>query len=90
MLKSLKQIFQAQTSRFQSNPFKQIVNELPEIPVYLTIELLHDITDHLRKSNVPCKTYGDVINILKYLDEHNAIYFTLDNASLFYKIGKVK
>jgi hypothetical protein len=83
-------VLQALIFPFRSNAFKRIVKDLPDAPKILTFTILDNTAKHLRKGGVRCKTYGEVIEVLEYLAEHNAIFLEPVADTQVYKIGKQK
>jgi hypothetical protein len=83
-------MLQALIFPFRSNAFKHIVKDLPDTPNVLTMTILDNTAKHLRKGGIRCKTYGEVLEVLEYLAEHEAIFLESVSETQVYKIGKQK
>jgi hypothetical protein len=83
-------MLQALIFPFRSNAFKHIVKDLPDTPKILTFTILDSVAKHLQKGGIRCKTYGEVIEVLEYLAQHDAILLEPVAETQVYKIGKQK
>jgi len=81
-------MLQALIFPFRSNSFKLIVKDLPNTPKILTFTILDLTAKHLRKGGIHCKTYGEVIEVLEYLESNGAIFLEPFEDTQVYKIGK--
>jgi hypothetical protein len=65
-----------------------IVKDLPSTPGVLTFTILDLVAKHLRKGGIYCFYDQEVLEVLKYLAEHEAIFLERVSDTQVYKIGK--
>ena len=57
-----------------TNPFKQIVDDLPQDTWRkVSLEYLEWVSKLLREHNIKLETYGEVFKVLEFLAEHRAV-----------------
>lgn len=56
-----------------TNPFRVIVEDLPDTWTKVSIDYLDWISTLLKPYNIPVETYGDIFKVLEYLFDSGAI-----------------
>lgn len=61
------------------NPILDILSLIKHEPVELHVSAMYTFANLLAKGGILCETYGEVMEFLRYLEEHKLITLTLQD-----------
>ena len=73
-----------------SNPFQIVLDNLSTAPEPLSLQTLDWIADILAEFNFNCVNYGEVIQFLEFMEEHNLLKMEKSSKTGVYTICKLE